>query len=137
MNLVPHTTPSEPTRIEKITMSVGSVPSLVLHTAFFIAAFVIGFLGLASWSMVLLVLTTAVSLEAIYLAIFIQMTVNKHTQSLREVQEDIDEIEDDIEEMHEDDLRDSQHHEHQQISLRQLHHDMQEILTKLQNLESK
>lgn len=125
------------TRIERITMSVGSVSSLILHTLFFVASFAIGASGLISWSMVLLILTTAVSLEAIYLAIFIQMTVNKHTQSLREVQEDIDEIEDDIEEMHEDDLRDSQHHQSQQVSLQQLRTDMQAILEKLNKIEQK
>jgi peptidoglycan hydrolase CwlO-like protein len=50
----------------------------------------------------LLVLTTALSLEAIYLAIFIQMTVNANTASLREVEEDIDEIQEDVEELGED-----------------------------------
>jgi chromosome segregation ATPase len=50
----------------------------------------------------LLVLTTVVSLEAIYLAIFIQMTVNRHTESLREVEADVDEIQEDIGEIQED-----------------------------------
>ena len=45
---------------------------------------------------VLLVLTTIVSLEAIYLAIFIQMTINRTTAQLEEVEEDIEEISEDI-----------------------------------------
>lgn len=51
---------------------------------------------------ILLILTTAVSLEAIYLAIFIQMTVNKTTQSLEQGEEDIDEIQEDVEDIQED-----------------------------------
>lgn len=62
----------------------------------------LGILKLAHWEIVLLVLTTAVSLEAIYLAIFIQMTVNRNTASLAEVEEDIDEIQEDIDEIQED-----------------------------------
>jgi hypothetical protein len=41
---------------------------------------------------VLLVLTTLVSLEAIYLSIFIQMAVNRTAQSIKEVEEDFEEI---------------------------------------------
>ncbi len=48
---------------------------------------------------VLLVLTTVVSLEAIYLAIFIQMSVNRHNESLEEVEKNIDEIQEDVEEI--------------------------------------
>lgn len=95
-------TPSKPMPIERFTAWIGSVSSLILHTIVFIAAFGLGVLGIASWEIVLLVLTTVVSLEAIYLAIFIQMTVNRNTQSLREVEEDIDEIQEDVEELGED-----------------------------------
>lgn len=45
---------------------------------------------------VLLVLTTVVSLEAIYLAIFIQMTVNRNTESLEAVEEGIEDIQEDV-----------------------------------------
>ncbi len=50
----------------------------------------------------LLILTTAVSLEAIYLAILIQFTVNKNTEELKEVGKDLDEIQEDIDEIQED-----------------------------------
>lgn len=86
---------------EKSTKWIGSIQSLVFHTMVFAAAFLAGFLGV-DWNSVLLVLTTVVSLEAIYLAIFIQMTVNKNTQSLKEVEVDIDEIQGDIDEIQED-----------------------------------
>ena len=85
----------------KFTNWVGSVSSLILHTIFFVGSFVLYFLGV-DLEKVLLVLTTVVSLEAIYLAIFIQMTVNRNTQSLEEVEEDIDEIQEDVEEIEKD-----------------------------------
>ena len=55
-----------------------------------------------SSSDILLVLTTIVSLEAIYLSIFIQMTVNKHAEELEEVSEDIEEIQEDVDEIQKD-----------------------------------
>jgi low affinity Fe/Cu permease len=59
-----------------------------VHTFAFAACFLVVWFG-APLEKVLLVLTTAVSLEAIYMAIFIQMAVNQNTQSLEEVEEDI------------------------------------------------
>lgn len=94
--------PHSPDIFEKITRWTGSPMSIVLHTVAFIAAFFVGVLKLAPWDMVLLVLTTIVSLEAIYLALFIQMTVNRNTMALREVEKDVDEIQEDIEEIQED-----------------------------------
>ena len=90
------------TPIEKFISGIGSPMSLLLHTAFFILSFAVALFGLADLNTVLLVLTTVVSLEAIYLAIFIQMTVNANTMSLREVEEDIGEIQEDVEELGED-----------------------------------
>ncbi len=80
---------------------VGSISSLVAHTLLFALCFIAVFFGVP-FEQMLLVLTTVVSLEAIYLAIFIQMTVNRNTQSLEEVEEDIDEIQKDIDEVQED-----------------------------------
>jgi peptidoglycan hydrolase CwlO-like protein len=53
-------------------------------------------------SLVLLVLTTLVSLEAIYLSIFIQLSVNHQARALANVEKDIDEIQEDVEEIAED-----------------------------------
>ena len=94
--------PYTPTSVDRLTRAIGSVGSLILHTIIFIVAFSLGIFGIASWEIVLLVVTTVVSLEAIYLAILIQMTVNRNTDSLREVEEDIDEIQEDVEELGED-----------------------------------
>lgn len=86
----------------RFTKWVGSVPSVIVHTILFAAAFLIAAVGVADWDTVLLVVTTLVSLEAIYLAIFIQMSVNRAQESLAEVEEDIDEIQEDIDELGED-----------------------------------
>lgn len=85
---------------KKLTHWIGSAQSIVLHTIFFIVIFGLRFFGFSSAD-VLLVLTTVVSLEAIYLSIFIQMTVNKQSRELEEVSEDIEEIQEDVEEIQE------------------------------------
>lgn len=90
------------TLLEKVVAGVGSPLSLAIHTLIFAGFFALALLGFLSFDMMLLFLTTIVSLEAIYLAIFIQMTVNEHTRSLREVEEDIDELQEDVEEIGED-----------------------------------
>ena len=95
----------QPTKLEKSILSViywvGTPISIGLHTLFFIVAFLFVFLGV-NFNSILLVVTTIVSLEAIYLALFIQMTVNQHTMSLKNVEEDIDDIQEDIEDVGED-----------------------------------
>jgi uncharacterized protein YoxC len=86
----------------RITSWVGSPVSLFLHTVIFGGFFLMVWLGVLPLESMLLILTTIVSLEAIYLAIFIQMSVNENTRSLREVEEDLDEIQEDVEELSED-----------------------------------
>lgn len=86
---------------ESATRWIGSTGSLVVHTLFFIGAFVMYFTGF-ELDKILLVLTTIVSLEAIYLSIFIQMTINRNTRDLLEVSEDIDEIQEDVDEIQKD-----------------------------------
>ncbi len=88
--------------VEFLTEWIGSVPSLILHTAFFAVSFLMGFFHIMAWETMLLILTTLVSLEAIYLSIFIQMTVNRHRKELEEVSEDVEDIQEDIQEISED-----------------------------------
>lgn len=85
-----------------ITGWIGSVPSIITHTVIFIVCFAAVGLGVLRFDEMLLALTTAVSLEAIYLAIFIQMTVNRTTESIEEVEQDIDEMQEDVGEIQED-----------------------------------
>jgi uncharacterized membrane protein len=80
---------------------VGSIQSLIFHTIFFIVCFALIF-NIVEFEHMLLVLTTAVSLEAIYLAIFIQMSVNKSSEHIEDLKEDVNEIQEDIDEIQED-----------------------------------
>lgn len=98
----PRKTPFIEAIATRLTSWVGSTSSIVVHTLLFFVFFLIGILRLAGWDTILLVLTTLVSLEAIYLSIFIQMTVNRNTQSLTNVELDIDELEEDVGEIRED-----------------------------------
>jgi uncharacterized protein YoxC len=91
-----------PTGVELVVAGIGSTRSLLVHTAVFAGCFLAALIGLVEWELMLLVLTTLVSLEAIYLSLLIQITVNRHTQSLKEVEEDIEEIQEDVEELGED-----------------------------------
>jgi TolA-binding protein len=150
-------------RAWSFTNWIGSISSLIVHTLLFVLAFVLVFLGV-DFDKVLLVLTTLVSLEAIYLAIFIQMTVNRNTQSLEEVEEDIDEIQEDVEgiekdideiqedvegmekdideiqedvdKLEEDEVEDDLHDEATMKTLDKLQVDMQRLMDDIQTLKS-
>jgi len=86
----------------KLTNLIGSPASIVIHTLLFAGSFIAVLTGWLHLDRMLLVLTTIVSLEAIYLAIFIQMTINFTTESIEEVGEDIEEMQEDIGELQED-----------------------------------
>ena len=85
----------------KATRWIGSIMSLIIHTLFFVGCFILYFYGI-SMDKILLVLTTVVSLEAIYLAIFIQMSVNRQARKLKAVARDVDEIQEDVDEIQKD-----------------------------------
>lgn len=101
---------------EKLTGWIGTPLSIVVHTIFFIGIFS---LKLFNFDVddILLILTTAVSLEAIYLSIFIQMSVNKTKDSLASVEKDIDEIQEDVDDIQEDveDLGEAEEEEDEMI----------------------
>ena len=78
------------------TRWIGSTRSLVVHTLLFVVSFSLYFWGF-DFDKILLVVTTIVSLEAIYLSIFIQMSVNNQAKHLDEVAEDVGEIQEDVE----------------------------------------
>ena len=80
---------------------IGSPVSLVVHTVLFVVSFGLVFFDIAL-DRILLVVTTIVSLEAIYLAIFIQLSINHSNRRLYEVEKGIDEIQEDVEEIQED-----------------------------------
>jgi low affinity Fe/Cu permease len=73
---------------DKTAEWLGSTESILLHTILFIGIFALRISG-TPLEEILLILTTAVSLEAIYLAIFIQRAVNKQTLKLESAIEKI------------------------------------------------
>jgi len=85
-----------------ITRWIGSVSSLIVHTIAFIGFYFAVYFGVIGYDEMLLVLTTVVSLEAIYLSIFIQMTINFTSETVEDISEDVDEIQQDIDEIQED-----------------------------------
>ncbi len=116
-----------------VTRGVGSIWSVIIHTLLFAGAFTLVLLG-AELERVLLVLTTIVSLEAIYLSIFIQMSVNHQARALASVEKEIDEIAEDVEEIAEDvgeiaeDVEDIQEaHEEIQEDIEEIQKDVDEI----------
>lgn len=145
---------------ERLTVWIGSIASLAVHTLVFGGAFVAAALGYIEWDTMLLVLTTLVSLEAIYLAIFIQMTVNRHQLELEEVSEDVEDIQEDIQEISEDvedlgedvediqediqeiqetteeeDHEEEQRKQKQMVSLEQLSNDVKRLLADIETLK--
>jgi len=86
---------------------IGTTKSLVLHSWFFIIMLCLPFFGVNP-ALSLLILTTVVSLEAIYLNIFIQMGVNRHADEqaqtkkvLTNIEETIDDVQETIEDVQE------------------------------------
>jgi methyl-accepting chemotaxis protein len=85
--------------IQHVITWIGSPASLIVHTIVFVACFSVCLLRWVDWNTMLTVLTNVVSLEAIYLAIFIQFSVNQQARSLRGVEEDVESIQEDVEEL--------------------------------------
>lgn len=85
----------------KVAQGVGTVKSLLIHTFLFLSSFIFIFFGFNP-DRILLIVTTIVSLEAIYLSLFIQMAVNVQTKHIEDVKKDIDEIQEDIEDIQEE-----------------------------------
>ncbi len=79
----------------RCTQWIGTPYSLIAHSIFFVGIFILYLFGL-NIDKILLILTTLVSLEAIYLSVFIQMTVNRNTESLQDVEEDIEDIQEEV-----------------------------------------
>jgi septal ring factor EnvC (AmiA/AmiB activator) len=126
------------TKAEELALAVtgwiGSIPSVLVHTALFIGAFVLVLLGV-DFDRVLLVLTTLVSLEAIYLSIFIQMSVNYQTRAIANVEKDIDEIQEDVEEIQEDVEEMQEDVEEIQEDIDEIQEDVEEIHEEVEEMQ--
>lgn len=95
-------------KLQEIISAVGTFKSLILHTIFFLVMLSLPlFFGVDS-TLSLLILTTVVSLEAIYLNIITLMGVNRHADEqakthlvLSNIEETIDDIEETIDDVQE------------------------------------
>lgn len=133
-----------------ITRWVGSPQSIGVHSVLFATGFLVVNMGIFSFNSVLLVFNTLVSLEAIYLALFIQMTVNYTSASLEEVeqtideiqedvdeiQEDIDEIQEDVEEMSDDEKEDEAREAGHSKTLEEIHTGLQKLMADVERLQT-
>lgn len=95
---------------------IGSVASLRIHTVLFTVSFLLPLIGITPFGQTLLVVTTVVSLEAIYLSIFIQMSVNRSSQVIEIIQEDVEDINENIDEMMEEEENEEEIKESEVIS---------------------
>jgi uncharacterized membrane protein len=71
---------------------LGSVASVIIHTILFVLLWIY-----TDFSF----LTAVVSLEAIYLSILIQMSVNYQSKRLQSIQEDVEDIQENVEDIQE------------------------------------
>jgi peptidoglycan hydrolase CwlO-like protein len=96
---------TKPTLLEillKIPENIGTPVSLIIHTIIFVVFLSAPKVFGIPADSVNIFFTTLLSLEAIYLAIFIQMSINQSNVEIQELQEDIEEIQEDVEEIAED-----------------------------------
>lgn len=93
----------KPNFLEKLSFKlakwIGSPLSLFLHTLVFGGFFILRYLGFVN-NTILIFITAAVCLEAIYLVIFVQMVVKNNTQNLALVQSNVEEIKQEEKEVH-------------------------------------
>lgn len=125
----------------RITRFIGTPKSIIIHSLIFAGIFLLALLDV-SLGTIMLVLTTAVSLEAIYLSLLIQMSVNRNTESLEEVeeeledlQEDVEEISEDIEDIQEEDKKDDAEDRKTKEALNNIEEDIDRLLIDLQTLK--
>ncbi len=132
-----------------VTRWIGSPSSLLIHTILFCGSFVAVYLNRIAFEQMLLILTTIVSLEAIYLSLLIQMTINYTTESIEEVsedieemqedigelQEDVEEISEDVEEMTEEDVEEEQQDAAQKNTLETIQADLRKLMSDIENLQ--
>lgn len=142
-------------RIQKaalaITHGIGSPLSIIIHTVLFIVSFVAAWEGYIAFDHMLLILTTIVSLEAIYLSIFIQMTINYTTEAVEEVaedveemqedigeiQEDVGELQEDVEDINEDETEEERLHAEQKKTLGDIQTDLRKLMQDIEKLRSR
>ena len=125
-------------KLENVALSasswLGSIESLIAHTVVFVVSFSLVLFGV-EFDRVLLVLTTALSLEAIYLAIFIQMSVNQSSIRLAQVEHNIVDIAEDVEDIAEDVVEIAHDVEGIEKDIDEIQEDVGEIAEDMEHIE--
>lgn len=85
----------------KIVKLIGTVESVIIHTILFTLAILLYIFNCYDRETIMLVVTTIVSLEAIYLSIFIQMGMNNHGKKLEEIKDNVEDIQENVEDIQE------------------------------------
>ena len=118
----------------KFTQWFGTIQSLFIHTLFFISFFVLYFFG---WTIseILMDLTLILSLEAIYLSIFILMGVNLQNKNIDEMKENVDEMKENVEEIQEDMEELQEDVEEIQEDVEEIQEDMEEIQEDMEEIQ--
>ena len=118
----------------KFTQWFGTLQSLFIHTIFFVLFFVLYLFG---WTIseILLNLTLVVSLEAIYLSIFILMGVNLQNKNIEDMKENVDEMMENVEEIQEDMEELQEDVEEIQEDVEEIQEDMEEIQENVEDLQ--
>ncbi|PIS07594.1 hypothetical protein COT78_02760 [Candidatus Berkelbacteria bacterium CG10_big_fil_rev_8_21_14_0_10_43_13] len=145
-------------KIKKITLDtisdatvvwVGTTQSIIVHTILFALFFAAHWIFGLTYDLILLILTTVVSLEAIYLAIFIQRSVNQQADRLDDFEESLDDVEESLDDVEEnlDDVEESidaveghlaSDHEKTEIDRhKKLDKTLDQIIDELKNLKAK
>lgn len=75
----------------KLARWIGSVQSLIIHTILFTGIMSLVLFGIKS-TQVLLILTTLGTMEAVYLGIIIQISINRQTAELEDVDREVHSI---------------------------------------------
>ena len=119
---------------DKVTSWIGSTASIIFHSCFFVFAFVSHWLFSWSFDSILLVLTTVVSLEAIYFSIFIQRAVNQQAERLGDVEESLDDVEDSLDDVEEALEEDEQEEEAEEESLEDVVTEMKKVLKEMKKM---
>jgi biopolymer transport protein ExbB/TolQ len=119
-----------------IPLWIGSISSLMVHTILFTLSFILYFVGV-DLNTILLVVTTIVSLEAIYLSIFIQISMNLQAKQLNAVAEDVREIQEDVKEIQEEDEDEEEEYDKLLLSIESNLVKLNKEITLLKNKKTK
>lgn len=88
----------KPTFLEKFLHWIGTPQSLIVHTIIFVLSLIASVFSERAMN----AFTMLLSVEAIYMGILIQMTVNKSHKEIKGIGEDVEELSDDVEDILED-----------------------------------